>query len=129
VKQGGGIMHSLSKYKCFMLLFILLFTGCATTGSISAIKKNETTKEDILKIFGEPERKISTSQGEKWEYKFVRFDESYQRVMDLTINFKDDTVNDYSIDVYTEKKGKEKPAGPRPHVKPSFKRRPPFLGR
>lgn len=63
-----------------LMIFVLLLAACATAGSpsvkdqsrISQIKKNETTQDQIVELFGQPQVKKTKEDGtEVWEYAYV----------------------------------------------------------
>jgi outer membrane protein assembly factor BamE (lipoprotein component of BamABCDE complex) len=119
-------MKSAKKLIVHLLCVILLAAGCATTGTISAIKTGETPKSDILVKFGEPARRVAVSNGERWEYEYVKTGApAEQKIMKLSIVFKDEVVDEYFIDVYTEKDKRREPAIPPPPIEPPFRRPPP----
>jgi outer membrane protein assembly factor BamE (lipoprotein component of BamABCDE complex) len=74
-------------------LAFLFISGCGTTGQefnsnqVKKIIKNETTKEDVLKLFGTPNRKGVENGRDMWIYEYNKysFGKSYSK--DLNIIF------------------------------------------
>jgi Periplasmic protease len=70
------------RFKLFASLVLVSFIGCAVstfvTGNdfdmskISRINKGETTKQDVLELFGQPYIKSSNNSFEIWTYQYIR---------------------------------------------------------
>ena len=85
------------------LFALFAFLGCATTGAITNLEKKKTTKNEILSMFGEPLSKSKGSEGEVWEYFFIKEEKPLANnmwpTMNLIITFKDNVVKDYTVSV------------------------------
>ncbi len=69
---------------CSLILFLGLLLGCSPVitltlgrdidpGMVKAIRKGETTREDLLRLFGPPAEKGLTESGlERWRWRYER---------------------------------------------------------
>lgn len=113
-----------------MLAILSIVFGCATTGIIANLEKGDK-KEEVRMTLGEPTNMVSGTEGEIWEYLFVKEDgvkgERYKITMGLTVTFKGDEVDDYKLTVSKAavKELEEKVTPPRrPSRKRPFRPRP-----
>lgn len=91
-----------------------LIAGCATTGTISGLKKGETDKDSVRNLLGEPDKKETSGEGDVWIYRYydeVRPGRARLRGIDIKVVFKDNTVGSYEI-IITEPERVEKRPGP-----------------
>jgi hypothetical protein len=87
------------KFKALMILgFFAFIVGCGHTGKdfnseyTKYIKNGETTKIELIRELGEPNRKGMTNGSEWWIYEFnsYKMGESYSK--DLQVTFDDQGV-------------------------------------
>lgn len=92
--------------KVLAVLAAVSLCGCTTFGTFANFEKGETTKEEVRSVLGEPEDKLFESEGEVWQYHFIKRGKeearSIQTVMNLAVKFKEDVVDNYTITVSKE---------------------------
>ncbi len=84
-----------------VLFALLLLCGCTSFGTFASLEQGETTKEQVRSMLGEPENRLFETGGEVWKYQFVKEGQKkadrQQTVIDLSIIFKDDVVDNYEV--------------------------------
>ncbi|HLC18644.1 MAG TPA: hypothetical protein VJM57_06490 [Thermodesulfobacteriota bacterium] len=87
------------KLGILVLLAAFMVAGCATTEAIPNLKKDKTSAEDVLEMFGEPDRKSQSSQGDVWTYTFSREGTrpGERTLLDLKITFDERVLKEYEI--------------------------------
>ena len=104
-------LPSVNFIRFFFILLLVggLLSGCTTTtgGKFARLTPNQSTREEVRQLLGEPEEVRSQEDNDIWKYTFFsvsgpRHKPGRQKALETEFFFGEDVMTDYKISVVTK---------------------------